>query len=79
MFIGSQHVEQPFILIGQIGTSFYFAWFLIIVPAIGIVENTLLDIATESNSTESNTIPALLSPLRYYITRENTVDYYKLT
>jgi len=38
---------MPFILIGQISTSFYFAWFLVIVPVIGIVENTLLDIATE--------------------------------
>ena len=28
-------------------TAFYFAWFLVIVPVIGIVENTLLDIATE--------------------------------
>nr|QRH18085.1 apocytochrome b [Sporobolomyces sp.] len=47
MYIGSQHVEEPFITVGAISTAFYFGWFLIIVPVIGIVENTLLDIATE--------------------------------
>jgi len=48
MYIGSQHVEEPFITVGAISTAFYFSWFLIVVPVIGIVENTLLDIATES-------------------------------
>lgn len=43
----SQHVEEPFITVGAVSTAFYFSWFLIIVPMIGIVENTLLDIATE--------------------------------
>src|SRR5215475_844314 len=31
MFIGAQHPEPPFILVGQITTIFYFAWFLVIV------------------------------------------------
>lgn len=48
MWIGSQHPNSPYVEIGQISTAFYFAWFLFIVPAIGIVENTLMDIATES-------------------------------
>ena len=48
MWIGSQHPAQPYLGIGQVATAFYFAWFLVIVPAIGIAENTLLDIATES-------------------------------
>ena len=48
MFIGSQHVESPYVEIGQIATAFYFAWFLIIVPAIGIIENTFMDLATEN-------------------------------
>ena len=47
MFIGSQHVEEPFITVGAVSTAFYFSWFLIVVPVIGIIENTLLDIATE--------------------------------
>ena len=48
LWIGSQHPNEPFLTIGQVATAFYFDWFIIIVPAIGIAENTLLDIATES-------------------------------
>jgi ubiquinol-cytochrome c reductase cytochrome b subunit len=44
MYLGSQHVEQPFILIGQIATALYFLWFIVLVPLASIVENTLLDI-----------------------------------
>jgi ubiquinol-cytochrome c reductase cytochrome b subunit len=50
MYIGSQHVEEPFITVGACSTALYFAWFLIWVPLVGIVENTLIDIATESSS-----------------------------
>ena len=46
-WIGSQHPESPYIEIGQIATIFYFAWFLILVPFIGLVENTLFDISTK--------------------------------
>jgi ubiquinol-cytochrome c reductase cytochrome b subunit len=45
-WIGSQHPESPFIEIGQSATAFYFAWFLILVPLFGILENTLFDVAT---------------------------------
>ena len=48
LWIGSQHPDSPYLEIGQISTAFYFTWFLIIVPAIGIAENTLMDIATNS-------------------------------
>jgi ubiquinol-cytochrome c reductase cytochrome b subunit len=44
---GGQHVEEPFITLGQWSTAFYFAWFLILVPGIGIIENTLMDISSE--------------------------------
>ena len=46
-WIGSQHPTSPYVEIGQISTAFYFLWFLAIVPAIGLTENTLMDIATE--------------------------------
>jgi quinol-cytochrome oxidoreductase complex cytochrome b subunit len=46
MWIGSQHPVEPYVLIGQVATAFYFTWFLIIVPVIGLVENTLMDLAT---------------------------------
>jgi ubiquinol-cytochrome c reductase cytochrome b subunit len=48
MWIGSQHPESPFVEVGQIATTFYFAWFLIIVPIIGLAENTLMDLATDN-------------------------------
>jgi len=55
MWIGSQHPETPFVEIGQISTAFYFAWFLVIVPILGIIENTLIDLAISSDSfTQAN-------------------------
>ena len=47
MWIGSQHPTTPYVEIGQIATAFYFTWFLFIIPVIGLVENTIMDIATE--------------------------------
>uniref|UniRef100_UPI0030FEDD46 apocytochrome b n=1 Tax=Singerocybe alboinfundibuliformis TaxID=1346812 RepID=UPI0030FEDD46 len=48
LWIGSQHPETPYLEIGQFSTGFYFSWFLIIVPLIGLSENTLLDLSTLS-------------------------------
>lgn len=47
LWIGSQHPESPYLEIGQFSTAFYFLWFLVIVPVIGLAENTLMDVATE--------------------------------
>lgn len=47
LWIGACHPESPYLEIGQISTAFYFLWFLILVPAIGLAENTLFDVATE--------------------------------
>jgi quinol-cytochrome oxidoreductase complex cytochrome b subunit len=41
-WVGQEIVETPFIEIGQIGTVFYFAYFLILIPALGILENRLI-------------------------------------
>lgn len=47
MWIGSQHPVEPYITISQLVTFFfYFAWFLIIVPVIGLIIKTLADLAT---------------------------------
>ena len=48
MWIGSQHPEEPFVNIGQISTGFYFAWFLVLVPAISILENTIINYANKN-------------------------------
>lgn len=47
MWIGSQHPVSPYVEIGQISTAFYFIWFILIVPVLGIFENTIMDVATE--------------------------------
>jgi quinol-cytochrome oxidoreductase complex cytochrome b subunit len=52
MYLGSQHAEEPYITVGAFATVFYFAWFVVIVPVIGIVENTLMDVATTSVDTK---------------------------
>jgi len=49
LWCGGQHVEEPFITLGQFATGFYFAWFLVLVPVIGIIENTLMDLNNPSN------------------------------
>lgn len=43
-WIGACVPEEPFVLIGQIASVYYFAYFLIIVPTIGIIENKLLNL-----------------------------------
>jgi ubiquinol-cytochrome c reductase cytochrome b subunit len=47
MQLGAKHVESPFIEFGQISTVLYFSYFIVIVPAITLFENTLLDITTK--------------------------------
>ena len=50
MWIGSQHPEPPFVTIGQISTFYYFIWFILIVPGIGLIENTLIDISLKNKN-----------------------------
>jgi len=44
--VGANHATEPFIFLGQVCTSIYFAYFLFIVPVTSILQNTFLDIAT---------------------------------
>ena len=48
MWIGAEHPASPYVEIGQAATAFYFAWFLVIVPAIGFFENTTMDVALDN-------------------------------
>jgi quinol-cytochrome oxidoreductase complex cytochrome b subunit len=41
-WIGQKPVESPYIEVGQVGTLFYFFFFIILVPAVGIIEKTLI-------------------------------------
>jgi ubiquinol-cytochrome c reductase cytochrome b subunit len=48
MQLGAKHVESPFIEFGQISTILYFAHFLVIVPFVTLLENSLIDLATST-------------------------------
>nr|CRG62857.1 cytochrome b [Lacerta bilineata] len=41
-WIGGQPVEQPFMIIGQLPSAIYFAIFLLLMPALALLENKLL-------------------------------------
>ena len=45
MKLGACHVETPFIELGQLSTALYFGYFVLIVPAISLIENTLMDLS----------------------------------
>ena len=47
--LGAKHVESPFIEFGQISTVLYFAHFLIIVPFVSLLENSLIELGNSSN------------------------------
>jgi ubiquinol-cytochrome c reductase cytochrome b subunit len=47
MQLGAKHVESPFIEFGQISTTIYFSYFLIILPLLSLLENSLIEL--ESN------------------------------
>lgn len=49
MQLGAKHVEYPFIEFGQISTVMYFSHFLIIVPSISLIENSLIEYASIKN------------------------------
>jgi len=49
MQLGAKHVESPFIEFGQISTVLYFSHFLIIVPFISLLENSLVEISFEKS------------------------------
>jgi ubiquinol-cytochrome c reductase cytochrome b subunit len=50
MQLGAKHVESPFIEFGQISTALYFAHFIIIIPFITLLENSLIDLATNNKN-----------------------------
>ena len=49
MQLGAKHVESPFIELGQISTVIYFAHFLIVVPLVSLIENSLIELAVFNN------------------------------
>ena len=43
MQLGAKHVESPFIEFGQISTVIYFSYFLILVPVLSLIENSIIE------------------------------------
>ena len=54
MQLGAKHVESPFIEFGQISTVIYFSYYLIFVPALSLIENSLMELG-DNKVSESNT------------------------
>jgi len=50
MQLGAKHVESPFIELGQISTVLYFSHFLIIVPVVSLLENSLVELHTKNTN-----------------------------
>ena len=49
MQLGAKHVESPFIEFGLVSTVLYFTYFLVIIPVVSIIENTLIDLYQVNN------------------------------
>jgi len=48
--LGAKHVESPFIEFGQISTVLYFSHYLIIIPLVSLLENSLVELAISSKA-----------------------------
>ncbi|RYE14925.1 MAG: hypothetical protein EOP34_05000 [Rickettsiales bacterium] len=59
MALGAKHVESPFIELGQISTALYFGYFIVLLPLVTILENTVVFFST-NKSTESKILPLFL-------------------
>jgi ubiquinol-cytochrome c reductase cytochrome b subunit len=68
MQLGAKHVESPFIEFGQISTVLYFSHFLIIVPFITLLENSLMDLATNTKNVFNTNNPNVLLAVQSFPT-----------
>jgi len=70
MALGAKHVESPFIEFGQISTALYFSYFIVLLPLVGIVENTVVFFSTKKSSTSvisSSIMLALVALIIYTV------------
>ena len=54
LWIGSQHPEYPYTIIGQVSTGLYFSFFLVLMPILGVCENGLMDIHHKLSAKPAN-------------------------
>jgi ubiquinol-cytochrome c reductase cytochrome b subunit len=48
-WIGQKPVKDAYVLVGQLATVFYFLFFIVLIPVIGIVETKLVDYIRKTN------------------------------
>jgi len=51
-WIGQKPVETPFVEVGQVATVFYFAFFIFLIPILGLVESLLAKASVKENLTD---------------------------
>ena len=49
VWIGQQPVEDPYILIGQLATVYFFIYFLVFIPFLGVFEKKLIQYKSNQN------------------------------
>jgi hypothetical protein len=49
MLLGAKHVEDPFIVCGQISTVLYFVLLLFIMPVVSLLDNSLTNLILQKN------------------------------
>jgi len=54
--LGAQHIEIPYIALGQFATVIYFSYFIIILPLLSILENGAFYLGLERSTTSSDSI-----------------------
>jgi len=57
MLLGAKHVEAPYIVLGQIATFVYFAYFLFLIPSISTLENLFAATSSGSANRKGDTTP----------------------
>ena len=71
MILGAKHVESPYIEFGQISTALYFSHFLIIVPLVTLLENTLIELTINNNIRQEKTLDYTISKDKTNIASKN--------
>jgi len=56
-WIGQKPVEYPFIEIGQVATIYYFVFILFLIPIIGVIEASLVDMISHDKTESSSNNP----------------------
>jgi len=79
MVLGAKHVESPYIELGQITTVIYFGYFLIVVPFISLLENSLVELNSINNSTYNSYRSSTLNSYLYIGKRNFSTTTRRLT